>query len=98
MGSFDALTKQGSSYQNSQRFKPLQGAGKPLWEFKEHGERIYCVREVTGADAKVVLLNGWTKDKEGRGTREEDREIARAQSLYDEYQQETHRQKGRGRS
>lgn len=82
--SFKALTEVGAKYINDQRFKPLKGKGRPLWEFKHHDQRIFCVREVSGDHATVILLNGWEKDKEGR-TREEDREIQRAKALEVEY-------------
>jgi hypothetical protein len=90
-GSFLALMSTGSDYCNHQRFWPLQGAGKPLWEFKEHDHRLYCYRQVA-RDSKfvrIVLLYGWAKDKAGR-TKREDREIAKAMSLYGEFESEQH--------
>lgn len=84
-GSFDALTKMGAVYQNSQRFKPLGGEGKPLWEFKEFDHRIFCCRIVTGQYVEVVLFNGWIKDKDDRSGREERSRIQNAQHLYQEY-------------
>jgi hypothetical protein len=86
-GSFDALTKMGADYVNRERFKPLRDRGKPLWEFKEHDHRLYCAREVNGKFVQVILFNGWSKDKDGR-TKEEDSQIATAQSLLAEYQEE----------
>lgn len=83
-GQFDALTKIGSSYENHQRFTPLRGAGKPLWEFKESDHRLYCHRRSVGKYVEVVLFNGWVKDKAGKTDRE-DREIAKAQSLLEEF-------------
>jgi len=83
-GQFDALTKVGPTYCNSQRFRPLGGLGKPLWEFKEFDNRLYCARLVVKEKIIVVIFNGWTKDKEGRTARE-DREIQRAQVLYEEF-------------
>jgi hypothetical protein len=67
-GSFLALMSTGADYCNQQRFWPLHGAGKPLWEFKEHDHRLYCSRQVAkdAKNVKVVLLYGWTKDKERR--------------------------------
>lgn len=90
-GSFRALGQQGPDYENQERFRPLSGEGRPLWEFKEHDHRLYCIRKVVGTKATVILLNGWVKDKEGK-TREEAREIQRAKSLYDEYEREPGRQ------
>ena len=85
-GQFDALTKIGADYENYQRFRALAGAGKPLWEFKEFDHRLYCYRKVVqGSKAlEVVLLSGWVKEKKGR-TEKEDREIAKAHSLYGEF-------------
>ncbi len=83
-GQLDALTKTGKSYCNAQRFTPLRGAGKPLWEFKEFDHRLYCHRHVQNDTVLVVLFNGWIKDKKGRTDRE-DREIQRAISLYAEF-------------
>lgn len=82
-GSFNALTQMGAQYQNSQRFTPLHGAGKPLWEFKEFDHRLYCHRGITGGAVVIALLNGWVKDKT-KGKRE-DQEIARALSLFSEF-------------
>ena len=84
-GSFFAATREGDAYHNEQRFKPLKGDGKPLWEFKEHDHRIYCYRRrINGIGEKMefILLCGWVKDKK-RG-REEDREIQSAKRLLDE--------------
>lgn len=86
-GAFHALTIMGSEYVNSQRFKPLTGKGKPLWEFKEFDHRLYCVRIVTGSIVDIVLLNGWSKDKGGKG-KEEPEHIDRAILLYEEYMAE----------
>jgi hypothetical protein len=83
-GQFDALTKQGSIYSNGERFKPLHGAGKPLWEFKEHGHRLYCYRKATPPSVFIVLLSGWVKQKKGK-TDKEEREIKRAMDLHDEF-------------
>ncbi|MCC6653075.1 MAG: hypothetical protein IT348_18120 [Candidatus Eisenbacteria bacterium] len=82
-GSFGGLTSMGEKYYNEQRFKPLKDKGKGLWEFKEHDHRLYCLRKVSGGRVTAVLLNGWVKDKAGR-SREEDREIARAQGYLKE--------------
>jgi len=85
-GQMSALTKDGgASYENHQRFCPLRGAGKPLWEFKEHDHRLYCVR-LPRPEGKmdVVLLNGWTKDKRGK-TEREAREIQKAVDLHVEF-------------
>jgi len=87
LGQLDALSKQGSEYVNQQRFRSLHGAGKPLWELKEHDHRLYCVRNVVGATIVVILLSGWIKDKEGR-TEREDREIEKAQRIYGEFMNE----------
>jgi hypothetical protein len=41
MGQFDALAKHGTDIPvMPQRYKPLTCEGKPLWEFKEHADRI----------------------------------------------------------
>jgi len=76
----------GAEYENHQRFCPLHGAGKPLWEFKEHDHRLYCARitRPAGRPLDVVLLSGWIKDKKGKG-KEETREIDKAKSLYNEF-------------
>ena len=78
-GNFRTLVQVGKTYRNRERFKPLRDEGKPLWEFKEHDHRIYCVRREVGDCVYAVLLFGWTKDKAGRH-REETRSIERAQS------------------
>ena len=86
-GQFDAITKTGALYENYQRFRPLRGHGKPLWEFKEFDHRLYCSRKVIqnlqGA-VNLVLFNGWVKEKKGK-TQKEEREIDKALSLYDEF-------------
>jgi hypothetical protein len=87
-GQFDTLTKLGSEYCNQQRFWGLHGSGKPIWEFKEHDHRLYCVRQVVQQFVTVILLNGWVKQKKGR-TEHEDREIERALCLYSEFLQES---------
>lgn len=79
-GSFDALMKIGATYQIQERFTPLHGAGKPLWEFKEFDHRLYCYRHNDRNFVYVVLLCGWVKQKRGK-TDKEDREITRAQNL-----------------
>jgi len=86
-GQFDCLTKTGAKYCNQQRFWPLHGEGKPLWEFKEADHRLYCIRIVNKNNIIAVLLNGWVKDKRGK-SREEAREIEKAKSLYEEFQRE----------
>ncbi len=87
-GQMDALMKQGSDICNSQRFRPLTGKGKPLWEFKEHDHRLYCFRRVLRANLiLVVLFSGWVKDKEGK-TDKENREIEKALDLYMEFSEE----------
>jgi len=86
-GAFDALTKMGANLPvMPERFKPLSGEGKPLWEFKEHDHRLYCSKRVLGDSKKVqvVLFNGWSKDQEGKTDREK-REIAQARGLYAEF-------------
>jgi hypothetical protein len=87
-GQFDALTKLGADYCNHQRFFPLKGEGKPLWEFKEHDHRLYCFRRILRANMiLVVLFSGWVKDKEGK-TERENREIRKALDLYVEFSKE----------
>lgn len=87
-GQFDAITKSGATYCNQQRFKPLHGDGKPLWEFKESDHRLYCYRQVVPPNKLfVVLLNGWVKQKKGK-TDMEEREIKRAMDLYAEFMKE----------
>jgi hypothetical protein len=87
-GQFDAISKMGSEYENHQRFTPLRGRGKPLWEFKEHDHRLYCFRRVLQARAVlIVLFGGWIKQKAGR-TDKEDREIERAMQLYNDFMNE----------
>jgi hypothetical protein len=83
-GSLDALMKMGTLYVNQQRFTPLHGEGRPLWEFKEFDHRLYCHRHAEGNFVRIVLLSGWVKEKKGR-TEREDREIQRAQDIYAEY-------------
>jgi hypothetical protein len=86
LGAFDAVSKHGTDIPaNHQRYKPLGGKGKPLWEFKEHHSRIYCERLVIAENKVLItLFNGWSKDKEGR-TNREDTEITKAQTLYLEF-------------
>lgn len=86
-GTFGALVRMGADLVNDERFKPLKGPGKPLWEFKEHDHRLYCARNQTGQNVDVVLLAGWIKDKKGKA-RQEAREVERAISLYVEYVRE----------
>lgn len=87
-GQFDALTKQGASYCNYQRFTPLSERGKPLWEFKEHDHRLYCFRRVGPQNTIVlVLLNGWVKQKSGK-IKKEHREIECAMEVYAEFMNE----------
>jgi len=86
-GQFDALMKMGAPYCNHQRFRPLNAPGKPLWEFKEHDHRLYCLRKEaqnTPNVIVVILFNGWVKDKRGK-TEEENREINRALGLCKEF-------------
>ena len=87
-GQFDALTKVGATYVNNERFRPLHKAGKPLWEFKEHDHRLYCLRTVEPPDAvAIVLFSGWIKQKSGK-TEVEDREIDHALLIYGEFMDE----------
>jgi len=89
-GQFHALGQIGSDYCNQQRFWPLSGEGKPLWEFKEHDHRLYCFRKITGLTTKtisVVLFGGWIKDKRGK-TEEEKQKVRTAISIYKEFSQE----------
>jgi hypothetical protein len=82
---FDAISKTGATYINSQRFRPLQGAGKPLWEFKEHDHRLYCFRKVEPPNAVIIVLfSGWIKQKSGK-TDKENREIEHAHLIYSEF-------------
>lgn len=86
--SFEALVKVGSKYENQQRFCPLSGRGQPLWEFKEFDHRIYCARQAyENGSVQIVLLSGWVKDKAGKSA-EEDNQIQRAQTLYQEWMNE----------
>lgn len=89
-GSFDAVTEYGSKYENHQRFKPLRGAGKPLWEFKEFDNRLYCLRIPDGDRVTVVLFSGWEKQKDKKTEREKS-EIERAIQLMNEYNLEEKR-------
>jgi hypothetical protein len=86
-GSFDALTQMGAKYYVSQRFKALSGNGKPLWEFKEHGLRLFCHIERTGDFVMAVLLNGWDKQKKKKKgqDKEENAQIETAHRLRQEY-------------
>jgi hypothetical protein len=87
MGSFGVAVKEGSDYEMRERFTPLHGKGRPLWEFKEFGHRLYCLRIVENQGSiRVVLLSGWKKDKEGKGANEEKHEIEKAQRLLEEYE------------
>jgi hypothetical protein len=86
-GAFHAITVMGGNYINQQRFKPLTGKGKPLWEFKEHDHRLYCARIVNGNSVDIVLLCGWCKDKSGKSI-EESVNIDKAKLLYEEYLEE----------
>lgn len=83
-GSFEALVKMGKAYEFRERFTPLSGVGKPLWEFKEHDARIYCERIAFGnGSVQAFLLLGWTKDKAGKA-REEPIRIKAALAIYQE--------------
>lgn len=85
---FHALSNHGgSAFCNQQRFWPLRPPGKPLWEFKEHDHRLYCFRQPNQRAVTVVLFNGWIKQKKGK-TKQEDREIERAQGYYAEFMHE----------
>lgn len=87
-GQCDAITKQGESYQNRERFTPLHEDGKPLWEFKGFDHRLYCFRKVIPPNAVVlVLFSGWVKQKRGK-SKKEDREIQRAKRIYEEFMKE----------
>lgn len=77
--SFGALAKLGHEYENGESFTALQHDGKPLWEFKEHELRLYCLRRQVGNSVYVVLLNGWSK--RANRSRQQTRAIERAQSL-----------------
>jgi len=84
-GQFDALAKRvGADYENRERFTPLRGHGKPLWEFKEHDHRLYCHRHPIRNYVQIVLFNGWVKDKKGP-TDQEDREVEKAKRYYAEF-------------
>lgn len=91
-GSFGAITEYGSKYENHQRFTPLTRAGKPLWEFKEFDNRLYCLRTVDGDRVNVILFNGWEKQKD-RKTERENSEIERAIQLLNEHYLEEKRMK-----
>jgi|SRR5580704_4937965 hypothetical protein len=88
-GPFFTITRMGAKYCNDVRFKQLHGRGKPLWEFKEHAHRLYCLRQVLqgGIFVNIVLFYGWAKKSAGR-TEKEDREIQKAVDLYNEFLQE----------
>lgn len=91
-GSFAAAVTLGSDYMIHERFHPLHDDGKPLWEFKEHKDRLFCLRIVTtGKFVTIILFNGWRKDKEGRGKKEEEAQIRRALNLLSEYMEERHK-------
>jgi hypothetical protein len=85
-GAFLAIVNDlGARAYNEQRFKPLQGDGRPLWEFKEHDHRLYCLKTgLEGDRVEIVLLSGWVKDKRGK-TDEERRQIRSAKMLLSEY-------------
>lgn len=84
-GQFDAISKQGATYVNNQRFKQPQGKGKPLWEFKEHDHRLYCFRKVEPPNSVIIVLfSGWIKQKSGKTDREV-REIEHALLIYQEF-------------
>jgi hypothetical protein len=89
--SFHALTIMGADYCNDQRFRPLTKAGRPLWEFKQHDHRLYCARIVRGTAVEIILLHGWSKDKEGK-SKEENNQVATAMTLYEEYLAEQKRE------
>lgn len=83
-GSFDALVRMGANYEIDNRFKPLKGEARPLWEFKEEDQRIHCSREQQGAAVRVILLNGFVKDR-GQGKKHEAQAIETGLGLYREY-------------
>ena len=65
------------------------GRAQPLWEFKEHAHRLYCLRQVLRDSifVNIVLFYGWAKKSIAR-TEKEDREIRKAVDLYNEFLQE----------
>lgn len=76
----------GAAYYIHERFKPLHGEGKPLWEFKHSQHRLYCERtELPDRCVRIVLLSGWIKDKAGKA-QQEAREIKTAKALLTEMQ------------
>lgn len=89
MDQFVTAVVLGSDYMIHERFHPLHDDGKPLWEFKEHKDRLFCLRIVNGKAVNIILFNGWRKDKEGRGKKEEKAQIKRAQNLSSEHGQST---------
>lgn len=86
-GAFQGLVGMGAETENFQRFKALSGKGKPLWEFKEFDHRLYCYRHPVEKKVRIVLFNGWVKDKNEGGLREE-REIEKALTLFNEFKVE----------
>lgn len=88
-GSLVAIMMSGADYHVSERFRVLSGAGKPLWEMKEHDHRWYCHRYVIPGtkSVQIFLFNGWVKDKKGK-TERENREIAKAIGFYHQFLQE----------
>lgn len=84
---FARFQQEGMGIAGNGVFKPLTGRGKGIWEWKQFDHRLYAFRGPDyGEAARVVLLNGWVKDKAaplGSGV-EENRQIEKAVALRDE--------------
>jgi hypothetical protein len=81
--SFGAVSEVGAEYRNRERFTRLRDSGSPLWEFKEHEHRLYCIRRQVRDHVYVVLLDSGKKAKTGK-SRLESRAIEHAQTLRQE--------------
>jgi hypothetical protein len=84
---FGRFQQEGMGIASNGVFKPLAGRGKGVWEWKQFDHRLYAFRGPDyGEAARVVLLNGWVKDKAAPlgGGVEENRQIEKAIALRDE--------------
>ena len=84
---FGRFQQEGMGIAGNSVFKPLTGRGKGIWEWKQFDHRLYAFRGPDyGTAARVVLLNGWVKDKDNSigGGVEDNRQIEKAIALRDE--------------
>lgn len=79
--SWQRFAREGMGSASHDSFKPMGNGGKGLWCFKEHDHRLFAtqVPYPSGAPTRLAILSGWVKDKSI--SREEEREVHKAQQL-----------------